>query len=309
MSFPRRLFNISCYLLYTMAVLVLLLWYQFPAAAVKARLESELQGISPGLQWHIGKVALALPADIRFSEVSVGAAGSRKKEKFSIDFLSLRPDLSTYLKKREWSAQYRLGILEGTVTGLLSRNGDGKSLRCEGSATGIRLEGLEKNMAELERSVSGTLSGSFTGTAAIQGPGIASLQGDFSVVKGAVSFQEPVLGMEQLAFNKVSARLKYTPEKINVAGGRIESRLLAGDFSGTVTPGGTIALSTLKLNGNLVLRPEFLSGLGNDAAVKLLKGRLQKGRLPFAINGTLEAPGIVFAGLPADFNQQLQGRD
>jgi hypothetical protein len=41
----------------------------------------------------------------------------------------------------------------------------------------------------------------------------------------------------------------------------------------------------------------------------LLKSRLQGGStLPFTVNGTLNEPGIVFAGLPADFTKPLNGR-
>ena len=307
MRFFKWLIKIFAYLLYTLAVLGIMLWYQFPADAAKTRLESELHSFTPDLQWKIGSIGLELPADIRFSDIKISNGREQKKPLFIIDSLSLRPDLPAYLQKRKMSASYRVGVLDGRVSGRMILADDHNSLRFDGNASGIKINGLQKILQELDRTVSGTLSGSFTGKGQVRDPGINELQGKVLLVKGEISFQKPVLGMKQLAFAQVSSRIKYESGEISIEDGRVESRQLAGEFSGTVKPAGGIARSTLKLNGALIPRPEFLSGIGNDTAVNLLKKQLQEGKLPFTINGPLEEPGIVFSGLPADFNQRLQG--
>jgi len=307
MRFFKWLIKISGYLLYTLAVLAFMLWYQFPAAAVKSRVEFELHRLTPDLQWKIGSIGLILPADIRLSDIKINDSQKQKKPLFIIDFLSLRPDLQAYLQNRKLSAGYRLGALDGHVSGRMILADDHNNLRFDGNAGGIKINGLQKPLQELDRTVSGTLSSSFTGKGTVRGPGVVELQGDVKLLKGAIGFQKPVLGMKQLAFNQVSSKVKYTSGLIQLAGGRVESRLLAGEFSGTVKPAGGIARSTLKLNGALIPRPEFLTGLDDGSAVNLLKKQLKGGKLPFTINGTLKEPGIVFTGLPADFNQRLQG--
>lgn len=307
MRLLKRLIRIFAYLLYTLIVLGLMLWYQFPADAAKTRLESELHSFTPDLQWKIGSIGLALPADIRLNGIQISDSQGQKKPLLIIDSLFLRPDLRTYLQSKKMSTGYRLGALDGRVSGRMILADDHNSLRFDGSAGGIKINGLQKILQELDRTVSGTLSGSFTGKGQVRAPGINELQGKLSLVKGEISFQKPVLGMKQLAFSQVSSRIKYESGEIHFEGGRVESRLLAGEFSGTVTPVGSIARSTLKVNGALIPRPEFLSGIGNDMAVNLLKKQLQEGKLPFTINGPLKEPGIVFTGLPADFNQRLQG--
>ena len=309
MRFFKWFLRIFAYLLYTLAVLAIILWYQFPADAAKTRLESELHSFTPGLQWKIGSIGLVLPANILFSDIKITSSREQKKPLFIIDSRSLRPDLRTYLQSKKMSAGYRLDALDGRVSGRMILADDYNSLRFDGNAKGIKINGLQKILQELDRTVSGTLSGRFTGKGQVRNPGINKLQGNVLLVKGAISFQKPVLGMKQLAFTQVASRIKYESGKIYLKGGRIESRLLAGEFSGTVKPAGSIGRSTLKLNGALIPRPEFLSGLGNEMAVNLLKKQLQEGKLPFTINGSLKEPGIFFSGLPSDFNQRqrLQG--
>ena len=309
MRFFKWFIRIFAYLLYTLAVLAIMLWYQFPADAAKTRLESELHSLTPNLQWKIGSIGLVLPADIRFSDIKISGSREQRRPLFTLDSLFLRPDLRTYLQSQKMSVEYRLGALDGRVNGRMILADDHNSLRFDGNAKGIKINGLQKILQELHRNVSGTLSGSFTGKGQVRGPGINELQGNVLLEKGGISFQKPVLGMKRLAFTQVASRIKYKSGKIYLEDGRIESRLLAGEFSGTVKPVGGIALSTLKLNGALIPRPEFLSGLGNDMAVNLLKKQLREGKLPFIINGSLKEPGIVFTGLPSDFNQRkrLQG--
>lgn len=303
----KWLIRVSGYLLYTLAVLAFMLWFQFPAAAVKSRVEYELHGLTPDLQWKIGRTGLALPAGIWLNDIKISNSGLQKESLFIIESLYLRPDLRTYLLDKKLSAEYRLGVLDGSVSGRLNLKEEHNSLQYDGNATGIKINGLKKTLQELNRIVSGTLSGSFTGKVKVRGPGVVELQGEVNLLKGVISFQESVLGMKQLAFNEMSSRVKYESGVIHLADGRIKSRLLAGEFTGTVKPVAGIGQSTLQLNGALIPRPEFLSGIGDSAAVNLLKKQLQEGKLPFTINGTLKEPGIVFTSLPAEVNQRLQG--
>jgi type II secretion system protein N len=308
MLFFKWLLQILAYLLYSLAVLGIMLWYQFPADAAKTRIESELHRFTPDLQWKIGSIGLALPVDIRLNVIEISDSREQKKQMFIIDSLSLRPDLRAYLQSRKMSAGYRLHAYDGRVKGRIFLADDRNNLRFDGNAGGIKIKGLQQILQDLDRTVSGTLSGSFTGKGQLRPPEINELQGEMLLVKGEISFQKPVLGMKQLAFTQVSSRIQYESGDIYLEDGSIESRLLAGEFNGTVNPAGSIARSMLKLKGFLIPRPEFLAGIGNDIAVNLFKKQLQKGKLPFSLNGPLKEPGIVFTGLPADFNQQLQGR-
>lgn len=307
MGFSKWLVKVFGYLLYSLAVLAFMLWFQFPVVSVKTRLEHELHGLTPGLKWNIGTISLALPADIRLTDIMVTDNRKLKEPLFIIDSLALRPALWAYLKGRKLSAGYRLGILDGSIDGRLSLTDDHNGFQCNGNAHGIKIAGMKKIIQELGRTVSGTLSGRFIGKGAVRGSGGVELNGNIKLLKGEISFREPVLGMAKLAFNQVSSQLKYGAEGISIVDGTVESRLLAVDFSGIVIPFEDIGRSRLQLNGALIPRPEFLSAIGDGAEVNKVKKQLQGGKLPFVISGTLKEPGIAFTGLSTDLNQRSQG--
>jgi type II secretion system protein N len=307
MRFLKWLTGVVSYLLYSLAVLAFMLWYQFPAEVAKNRLEFELNRLTPDLQWEIGRVGLGLPADFLLTDIKLAARRQPKKSLVRIESLSLRPNLPAYLQARKLSAGYRLTLLGGRVSGHLSLSADHNSLQYDGKANGIKINGLEQILQGLDRTIAGILSGSFTGKAVLDGPGLVELQGTGKLLKGEMSFRQPVLGMKKLEFNQLSSQIRYRAGEIFFADGRLESRLLAGEFSGTVKDGDDLGRSTLKLSGVLIPRPEFLAGLGDGTTVKVLKKRLQGGKLPFTVSGTLKEPGIVFSGLPAGFTQQPRG--
>ena len=307
MRFFKWLMKIFGYLVYTLVVLVVMLWYQFPHDAARTRLESELHRITPGLQWKIGGIGLAPPVDLRLTDIKISEPSDQKTPLLSIDALSLRPDLPISLQEKKLAAGYQLDMLDGVVIGELILDKDYTTVQYEGNASGLKISGLKKIMADLGRTVTGTLSASFSGKGNVRGPFVGELNGMAMLAKGDISFQGPVLGMQQLAFDQVTSQITYRPGQIHLKEGKVESRLLDADFAGTVRSVDPIGSSVVNLKGSLSPRSEFLSGIGDQAAVDVLKKQLKEGKLSFSINGALVEPGIVFAGLPPEFNQQLLG--
>jgi len=303
-----RMMRMMGYLLYAVAALLFMLWLQFPAAAVKAKAESELNRLAPGLRWQIGSVGLALPADIRFSRITVSGEGEGGPP-LVIEFLSLRPDFAAWKKTGSRSALWRLRLLGGDGSGRLGLNQARSGLDYSGELHGIQLDnaGLKKFLETFGRTLSGSLSASFSGRQDVRLGLFAELKGEVKVEKGAVSLQEPVLGMEQLTFDRLRGQVKSQGGTLLLEGGKLESKLLEADFSGSVRLAQPAASSSVRLKGGLSPRPEFLAKLGGGPlAASLLKSRLQEDRLPFTITGPLSEPGIVFSGLPADFSRQLR---
>ena len=173
--------------------------------------------------------------------------------------------------------------------------------------TGIDLTDIQGLSGKLHRSLCGILSGNFTGRGQLHDPGSIEMEGACRVVRGLVSFKEPVLGMDQLTFTEVSSRFHYGSGKIQIMDGKMKSRLLAAEFSGTVQWDTTVFnRSELSLQGTLIPRPEFLTALGEDVEVNLFRKQLREGGLPFTINGSLQNPGIIFKGLPQGLRKRLR---
>lgn len=308
-----KFIKFSGYLLYTLAVLLFLLWYKFPADAVKSRVERDLNSMTPALRWNISRIAFIPPAAVQLNDIRIN--GKEKKELlFTINALSLRPNLLLWKKNRQMSARYRLHILDGTVNGQvrLAKNRTGiQHIQYSGDIKKVKLDsdGLGELLQEYDRTVSGVLSGNFIGAGNIPKDILKTAEGRFRLDKGTISLQDPVLGMDQLVFEHLSVKIRYDSGKLHVEEGEMQSRSLNAEFSGSLQSASPFSLSRIQSEGFLVPRPEFLASFGSPDAVELLKRQLRDGGLPFAINGSLREPGIVFAGLPAEFNKKLRQRD
>jgi type II secretion system protein N len=304
---PNRTF--FGYLLYTMAVLLLMLWLQFPEAAVKAKAEAELNQLLPAFAWQIGGISLTLPADIRFSQISISEKGS-KKLLFTVESISLRPDLAGWQKTGKWSVRYAVRLLDGGISGNLGLTKDKSGLQYSGEVSGIRLDspGLTKVLAAYNRKISGTLSANFAGRQDRRQGLFAVLEGNVRVSKGAVSLQEPVLGMDELAFEAISSKVSKQGVNLRLQDGALESKLLAAEFAGSLRLMEPVFRSPVQLQGALLPRPEFLASLGSPMLVNMLKRQLRQDKMTFTLNGTVQEPGIIFKGLPPDFNRLLRDK-
>ena len=221
MRFLKLMIQAGGYLMYTLAVLVFMLWYQFPAAAVKAKVEAELHKHTPDLEWEIGNISPSLPLAVRLNDVKISNSGSgsvkKKKTVVKIDSLSLRPDLLAYRRNGKLSAGYSLRIFEGKINGKLHL-ADDNTMQYNGRVDGVKAGDLN-TLHDFDRVVLGTLSGNFTGKGKLDGMPVIELQGDVKLQKGTISLQEPVLGMEQLVFNEVNCQIKYDSGMIDISNG------------------------------------------------------------------------------------------
>jgi len=127
------------------------------------------------------------------------------------------------------------------------------------------------------------------------------------LTNGSLGLQEPVLGMKKIDFQTVNFSFTYADNVLTITEGSLTARMLAADFTGTLNPyAPEIMRSPVQLKGNLTPRPELFATLGTGTAVNLLKKQLNNGKLTFTVNGSLKEPGIIFAGLPTNFNSLLQ---
>jgi len=307
MKFWRWTLTLIGYLVFAVVVLGVMLWFQFPAETAKKKLEAELHTLTPGLHWNIGQVGLGLPAAVKMLNVKLFQGKQQERPLIVFDSLSLQPDLWGYLKKKEISASYTLDILQGTVKGHLTVGNKNTSMQFDGTAKNINVTKLKGLQKAAKRAVSGKLSSSFSGKGSLQGPLKLECGGTFTLADGTLGLQQPVLGMKQIDYKIVNSSFHYDSMILTLADGSMTGVSLNGEFSGIVTPDESdIFRSSLQMQGSLTPRPELLASIGEPSVVNLLKQQLKGGKLPFRVNGTVREPGIVFAGLAADLNKQLQ---
>jgi len=67
----RGIFSALGYLGYTLAVLAVLLWFLFPAASVRAWLETQLDGLNPALTWKIQGLSFIVPVGLAATDIRI----------------------------------------------------------------------------------------------------------------------------------------------------------------------------------------------------------------------------------------------
>lgn len=295
------------YLGFVIFVLGVMLWVQFPAEKVKLRLEAELHRRTPNLVWKIGTVGLSLPGAVQLTDVRVFSGADEETAQLVLDSLVLRPDLAAYIKKKNLSGRYTIRLLQGVIRGHLAFEDSQRTLLYDGTLADIRVEGLKKMQMGLNRSISGSLSGTFSGKAGLQGMSRFECGGALVLAHGILGLQEPVLGMKQIDFKNVRSTFNYDSQVLSLVDGEIAASLFSGTFSGTIDPiQRDPGRSQLHLRGSILPRPELLSAMGDAAVITLVKKQFQSGKLPFEINGTLAEPGIIFSGFTPELNKLLQ---
>lgn len=300
-----KLLKLSGYLIYTVAVVLLLLWYKFPAEAFKSRIEKDLNIMTPTLQWAVEKIILFPPFNVQLHNISI----TGKKEHntlVKVQSVNLRPDLMTWKKTGNVAGKYTCDILHGVLTGHLSVTKDHSALEYDGTVQDIQINNnqLAFIQQEYQRTVHGTLSGTFSGTRMLH-KNNHTLQGEFTFAQGTLSLQQPVLGMKQIDFDTIETKLTFKAGTVSISQGKVNAPLFAADFQGSMQTMVPCSLSHVDVKGSFQPRAEFASSLESPSLVALLKKEMQKGALPFTVNGILKAPGIKFPSLPSQFNNQM----
>ncbi len=293
----RGIFAALGYLGYTLAVLVLLLWFLFPAASVRAWLETRLDRLNPALTWKIQGLSFIVPVGMAATDIRV-SDGDQNTPLLRIDRLTVRLDPAVLLaNNKEVPLSYTLQTLGGTVKGKIFVARAGSGTKCSGTMQNLRIGRMTGVWRKIGRTATGNLSGLFTWQGTWQQPALGALQGDFVLIAGDIGLQQPILSLDRLRFSRMSARISLENRVVTIADGKVESRLFSAGYGGTITLAPYFQESGINMQGFVAPRPELLSRLHDDAAVSLIKEQLQNGQLSFTVSGPLLEPTILFHGI------------
>lgn len=118
---------------------------------------------------------------------------------------------------------------------------------------------------------------------------------------------QPVFGLSQLEFSRMTAAVNLRDGVITLEQGAVESRMLAGEYSGTVSLARPPQMSEVKIEGFMEPRPELLGTIKDSATLALIRNQLKEDKLSFTISGTLFEPGITFQGASGVIDGIIQG--
>lgn len=303
----RWLLSSTGYLLYTLVVLVCLLWLLFPADAVQDWLEQQLDKQYSQFSWKIGSLSLALPDGLVMTNVRIASASvSNKKSLLTLDRFAIAPEV-THLFRKNKAMKYSLHMLEGVVRGQVLLTAGSKQFTCQGILDGLHLEQLGILEQRLQRTFDGTVAGKYSSQGAWDALRQAQLQGNLTITDGTLQFRKPVLGLGELPYTKIETGFSLDNGQWMFEQGTLQSTMMRGTFSGMVQAGETLADSQLQFKGGLTPRSEMFAGFTNQQMVQVVRAHLKDGGLPFTVNGTAGEPGILFGDELSSALKSLQG--
>ncbi|MDD3619594.1 MAG: type II secretion system protein GspN [Desulfobulbaceae bacterium] len=296
------------YLLYTLVVLVVLLWFLFPVDKVRVRLQAGMNAAGTDARWEIAGLHKAWPLSIVASGVRFREGENGGEPLILIDELKVTPAVQGLLTMGERiPVRYQLRFLDGTVRGNGEYHPADGLVRGEGHLENLDLTGLDEIWRKMNRKAAGIVSGRFS----VQGAwgNLSQLEGqaDLVVSDGHIDLYQPFFGLPQLTFSRMRTVFNLRDGVVTLEQGDVESKMLAAEYAGTVTLANPPGLSEIKVNGSLEPRPELLGGIKDRTALALIRNQLKENRLSFAVSGTLLEPGIAFEGTSGVIDGIIQG--
>lgn len=306
--FFRWLLVSSGYLLYTVVVIVFLLWFLFPAQSVLVWLQKKLDTMYPSLTWEIKDLEKGFPLNVKLTDVLLSGKNGRNEKLFQIDTLQVTPDINTLMKlKKQIPVLYKLDTLDGTIKGKLVLSDNRTFVQCSGEAKGLEIGKLDTIWQRTDRSGSGKMSGSFNYQGRVNNFIRGDLRADLQVMEGSISLRQKILGQDQLDFKTLKTTLNMKDMVARFEDGAVDSRLFTVGFKGTLHFTDSLYTSRIAIQGFMEPRPELFGGLENAAAVSFIRNQLQDNRLSFNITGPFLDPGIIFKGASGIIDGIIEG--
>ena len=301
----RWLLSSLGYLLYTLVVLVCLLWWKFPARTMKTWLEHRLNAETSGYAWNIENLKLVLPGRMQISGITLTPVRD-KVPLLRIGELDLVPD-PMLLFGRNKLIRYRMQMFGGTAKGSLVSGTWFRQFYCRGKFSGLQIQRMTALRKSLQRQISGVADGSFSWHGGRRTTEKQVMAGKVIIHDGTVPLRKPVLGLTTLPFSTIETLFAYGKGQWTIEQGKFLSPKLTATFSGRVEPADRIADFRLQFTGRLTPRSELFSG-GNTRMAGIIRSFLKDGSLPFTLSGTAAEPGIHFANGLSEAVSRLQGR-
>ncbi len=302
----RWLLSSFGYLLYTLVVLVCLLWWKFPSVTVKTWLEHQLNIETSGYTWTINTLKPVLPGRMHLSGITITPI-REKMPLIRIKQLDLVPDPVRFLGKSKLIT-YRMRLFGGTAEGSLVTISDFRHFDCRGTFAGLRIKQMAALRKRLQRQVNGIADGSFSWHGVRRSTDKQVIEGKVIIRDGTLPLRKTVLGLSQLPYSTIEAPFTYHEGEWVIEKGKLTSPKMAATFHGWIEPATTLADFRLQFTGSLTPRSELFAGSGNTKMAGMIRSFLKNGSLPFTLRGTAAEPGIHFANGLSEAMNRFQGK-
>lgn len=281
--------KILIYTAFTIVALLVALYLRFPSDLIRQIVIEQVARAQPEARIDTERIALALPASIKFEPLAVTYADIPIVR---IDSIRVTPRLLTMFGDlRRFGLQGEMGVgeLRGTAeTGF-------RSNRHHAMVT-LNLTRVPLDFIEILYHWPGFLpQGALDATIkfdALKAGGTAEI--NMRVAPAIIFLDPPQMGIEELEFHRLEAQVTATASKVQIRNGEADGDQLEGKISGSIIFREPLEESRVTLTLTLKPRPAFLEEhKGGMLGGLLSAGSFQKRGLVLRITGTLNNPKYV----------------
>lgn len=215
---------------YILAIGIVLLYVLFPADAVKNHLANKINRNVSEVQVAIGSLRLGFPPALTLKEVTFSKNGTLLG---SMDILKLSPGWLSLFSSRK-AFKFKGQAYQGDVSGScrVSFENDGIEASASVNFSEIRLEQVPALKAQTRDGLTGALSGSFQADASSTNP--AAGNGHIFISDCNFALPEPLMGIQQLEFQRVEADFDFEGRKLEIRDGELDGTEFNGSVAGSI---------------------------------------------------------------------------
>lgn len=283
---------------YPLFVLILtgaLLYYLFPADAVRDYFQARGRRANPPLALSVDHVTPSVPIGVKFTRTKVALEDMPSRVILDADRLLIKPKLlSLLLGKSQFS--FLCEAYQGDVRGSVHLKQEPEvGFDTKIALRNIRIGDYSYLSHLLGRPLKGTLGGTISYSGQYKPMVDGSGEANLTLSDGSFELLQPFLTLKSIDFSEMEVEMALAKERLNLTRLELKGKQLQGTLSGTITLREEFAQSSLDLKGTIEpFAALFKSNAGMQNTVAIFKQRLTEGTLSFVIRGTVKEPKIEF---------------
>jgi len=276
------------YLIYTIVVAVIFLYYLFPSDKVKEYISSNLKIANPDFIVAIDTIRPVFPPAIRLHAVSFHYADGVLLD---AERVTIAPKLSSLFRQKtifSFKGRINGGNFKGNIEKLKDKSVP--QTKIDVSLTGIQIDDIPGIQNLFDREISGRLDGNIV----YESKGTTETTDvELTLSNGIVKLLTPVFALESIAFRSIEADATINKQKLQIKKCIIKGEQMDGNILGSVMLKNPLSTSLINLRGTIELQRSFLAGLRKSLPANLLPKRLLgKNGFPIMLKGTIENPSF-----------------
>ncbi len=275
-----------------MALTAVLLYFCFPSDVLTNYIQARANNLNANLSFSVERAKPWFPLGLRLWKTEVSTKKRPGIKLFKADSAIVRPDAWSYLKG-QGKYTFKSSAYGGAIKGFVVTKKNSTHRPFDGKIEFDNINvGAHKDLKELlGRHIDGVLGGYVnyrgSGKGIMDGAGEASLE----LSDGSLGLAFPVLSMESINLDNVTIDMHLKDRKVDFKRFELKGPLFKGKITGFLRINKKFSRSIIDLKGTVEIFSGFFKN--NNAGLEiigLLKNKLNKGKISFAIYGTIGAP-------------------